>query len=315
MQSKLAIAIVGPTASGKSSFALKLAQVLGGELVCMDSATVYRGFDIGSSKPTKEDQSHVPHHLLDILDPDATFSAYDFVQKAEATILDIQKRGKIPIVVGGTYFYLRALQKGMYPQALIPNEVLEQIDAEFFENETVNTEKMHAALAEKDPEAAKQIHPNDRYRLQRALAILRTSGNLPSQLKPAHLSDEQSKRVWMKYAMAISRHTLSAHIVSRTDEMIRQGLVEETRALREKYPQSRALGSIGYAEACAFLDKKLNDKQLRNEIIEKTRQLSKRQITWLRSDPEIRYIDDRDLDRVLLEVSNLRFAMGETKTA
>jgi len=315
MQSKLAIAIVGPTASGKSGFALKLAQVLGGELVCMDSATVYRGFDIGSSKPTKEDQGHVPHHLLDILDPDENFSAFDFVQKAEAAILDIQKRGKIPIVVGGTYFYLRALQKGMYPQANIPAEVLEQIDTEFFEDEAVNTTKMHAALAEKDPESAKQIHPNDRYRLQRALAIIRTTNTLPSQLKPAHLSDEQAKRVWMKYAMAISRHTLSANIVRRTDEMIRDGLTAETKALREKYPSSRPLSSIGYAESCAFLDGKLNDKQLRNEIIEKTRQLSKRQITWLRSDSEIRYIDDRDLDRVLLEVSNLRFAMGEIKTA
>jgi len=315
MHSKLVIAIVGPTASGKSGFALQLANKLKGELVCMDSATVYKGFDIGANKPSERDTAIVPHHLLDIFDPAENFSAYHFVQRAEQTILDIQARGRIPIVVGGTYFYLRALQNGMYPQSNIPAEVLDQIEAEFFEDEAINLQKMHAALAEKDPEAAKQIHPNDRYRLLRALAMIRTTKELPSQLKPVPLSEEQTKRVWLKYAMAISRHVLSANIVQRTDQMIAGGLVEETRKLRERFPTARALGSIGYAESCAFLDKKINDKQLRNEIIEKTRQLAKRQITWLRSDSEVRYIDDRDLDRVLLEVSNLRFALGETTTA
>lgn len=311
MTSKLAIAMIGPTASGKSSFALDLAEKIEGELVCMDSATVYQGFDIGANKPSREDRARVPHHLLDILSPEDGFSAGHFVQKAEETVLDIQKRGKVPLIVGGTYFYLRALQHGMYPQTIISAETIEEIEREFFEEEGTNT-AMHEALAKKDAQAAKNIHPNDRYRLVRALAVIRTSGQLPSEQKPQHQSKEQAERVWMKYAMAVSRHVLNAQIVRRTEEMIQNGLVEETKSLKEKFPKARALGSIGYAESCAFLEKKLTEKQLRNEIIEKTRQLAKRQITWLRSDTEVRYIDDRDQERVLLEISNLRFALGET---
>lgn len=307
---KTVIALIGPTASGKSAFALALAERLKGEIVCLDSTTVYRGFDIGSSKPSKEDRAKVPHHLVDILDPGEPFSAGHFVKQANDVIEDILKRRKLPLVVGGTYFYLRALQNGMYPTPQISAETIEAIETEYFEEDTVNTVKMHAFLKAQDPKAAEAIHPNDRYRLVRALAILKTTGELPSRLKPEPLSASQKDRLWMKYALAISRHTLSANIVKRTDSMLNHGLVEETRKLRGVSPTARALGSIGYAEACAFLDKRITDKQLRNEIIEKTRQLAKRQITWLRSDTEVRYVDGRDLDRIELEVSNLAVALG-----
>lgn len=309
MNRQLAIALVGPTASGKTAFALELAMKVGGEIVCMDSTTVYRGFDIGSSKPTKREQAMAPHHLLDILEPDAPFSAGHFVQQADEKINDICKRGKLPIVVGGTYFYLRALQHGMYQTPVIAPEAIEAIEQEYFEEDAVNTTKMHADLRAKDEAAARAIHPNDKYRLVRAMAVLRTTGELPSAQKAAPFSETQEKRMWMKYAMAISRHTLSAQIQKRTEQMVQDGLIEETKKLREKFPKARALASIGYAEAGQFLENKLNEKQLRNEIIEKTRQLAKRQITWLRSDAEIRYIDSRDLDRVLLEIDNLTFAL------
>lgn len=309
--SRLALALLGPTASGKTAFALQLATRLDGEIVCMDSTTVYKGFDIGSSKPTQQERIRVPHHLVDILEPGDGFSAFHFVQRADEVINEVSSRGKTPIVVGGTYFYLRALQHGMYPTPVIPTEVLEAIEREHFEDEGLNTAKMHDELKAQDPKAAEAIHPHDRYRLVRALAILRTTAQAPSTLAPTSLSESQKNRLWMKYAMTLSRHALNQNIVSRTEKMLEQGLVDETRRLVEKYPQSRALKSIGYAEACAFLGRKLTEKQLRNEIVEKTRQLAKRQLTWLRSDPEVRYVDSRDGDRIQLEVTNLRFALGE----
>jgi tRNA dimethylallyltransferase len=303
------IAIVGPTASGKTGFAVELAQKINGQIICMDSTTVYRGFDIGTSKPTAADRSKVPHHLVDILEPNEPFSAYHFVQFADEIIDKIHAEGRIPIIVGGTYFYLRALQHGMYPTPVIPAEVIENLEKEFFEDETLNTSRMHGELKERDPKAADTIHPNDRYRLLRALATLRTTNEKPSELKPQARSETQRKRIWMKYALLLSRHTLNQNILRRAERMLHEGLVEETRSLKERFPQARPLQSIGYAETCLFLNKKLTEKQLRNEIIEKTRQLAKRQTTWLRSDPEVRYVDFRDLARVQLEVENLRSAL------
>ena len=310
-KNKICIAIIGPTASGKSSFAVELAAKINGQILSMDSTTVYRGFDIGSSKPTVEDRKGVTHHLIDILNPDEPFSAGHFVQYTEELIGQIHKEGQIPLIVGGTYFYLRALQYGMFATPVIPAEVIENIEHEFFEDEVLNTKKMHAELNGKDPKAAESIHPNDRYRLLRALAILRTTNELPSSLKPVPRSEEQKHRIWMKYALYPNRNVLNSAIVRRTEKMIAAGIVEETRKIAEKYPQARALQSIGYAESSQFLQKKLTEKQLRNEIIEKTRQLAKRQITWLRSDPEIRFIDFRDIARVQLEVENLKFALEE----
>lgn len=307
MTSKLCVALVGPTASGKSRFAMEMAQKLDGEIICVDSTTVYRGFDIGSSKPSAEDRKLVPHHLLDILNPDEPFSAFHFVEHADEKITEIQSRNKLPILVGGTYFYLRALQHGMYPSNVIPAEVIENLEREFFEDEALNTKKMHSELTERDPKSAAAIHPNDRYRLLRALAILRTSKELPSTLKPIAISENQKNRIWVKYAMILSRHALNQNIVGRTEKMLQQGLVDETTKLMGATPHARALNSIGYAESVQFLNRKLTEKQLRNEIIEKTRQLAKRQMTWLRSDPEIRFIDHRDMERVGLEIENLRF--------
>jgi tRNA dimethylallyltransferase len=309
MKRPICIAIIGPTASGKSSLALQLAPAVNGELICMDSTTVYKGFDIGSSKPSQEDQAKIPHHLLDLLTENEPFSAGHFVQHADEVIAEIISRGKTPIIVGGTYFYLRALQNGMYPTPVIPADVIENIEREYFEDEVLKCDKIHAELKERDPDSAKAIHPNDRYRLVRALAILRTTKELPSQLKPIPRTAAQESRLWLKYAIAVSRHTLNAAIVRRTEKMIQEGIVEETRKIRERAPSARALQSIGYLESGMFLDKKLTEKQLRNEIIEKTRQLAKRQTTWLRSDSEIRYVDFRDLDRMKLEYENLSFTL------
>jgi tRNA dimethylallyltransferase len=304
------IVILGPTASGKTSFAVELCETIGGEVVSMDSTAVYRGFDIGSSKPTPEERARVPHHLVDVLDPDENFSAHHFVRLAEEAIESIYSRGKLAVLVGGTYFYLRALQHGMYPDAVIANEILEEIEKEFFEEDALNTHKIHAEIVKKDPESAKAIHPNDRYRCVRTLALIR-SGQIPSTLKPVPSKVGSENHVWMKYAITLPRHQLNQSMANRVDKMLQLGLLEETKRLLASHPQSRALASVGYAEAAAFLQNRLTEKQLRNEIIEKTRQLAKRQLTWLRSDTEIRFIDHRDRDRVVLEINNLKAALGE----
>lgn len=300
----LVVAIIGPTASGKSTFAVEIAEKTGGEIICVDSTTIYQGFDIGSSKPTAEERKKVPHHLVDVVAPEADFSAGKFVKLAEEAIRDVTSRGKIPILVGGSYFYLRALQHGMYPVHEVGTEILEEIERTYSKDDTLDTDRLHADLAKADPEAAKQIHPNDRYRLLRAMALWKSSGVKPSSLKPEREADQT---YWLKYAIGISRHTLNQAIAKRTDTMLAAGLVNETKALLEKHPNSRALGSIGYAETVSFLLKRITEKQLRTEIIEKTRQLAKRQVTWLRSDHEVRYVDFGDKDRVLLEISNLKF--------
>jgi tRNA dimethylallyltransferase len=309
MKSRLCIAILGPTAAGKSAFAIDVAEKLGGEIVCMDSTTVYRGFNIGSSKPSPQDQEKCKHHLIDVSDPNEPFSAGHFVQLANDIIDDISSRNKLPIIAGGTYFYLKALQHGMYPTRVISADVIDQLEREFFDDETPNGSKLHKELKSIDPEAAAQIHPNDRYRLVRALALFRTTGELPSSLKAVPLSENQKDRLWVKYALILSRHALNQNVVKRTEDMLQNGLLEEARGLLEKYPRARALQSIGYSECVQFLQKKITEKQLRNEIIEKTRQLAKRQTTWLRSDSEIRFIDTRDLGRVQLEIENLSFAL------
>lgn len=304
---KICMAILGPTASGKTGFAIEVAEKLGGEILCVDSTTVYRGFDIGTSKPTAEQRARVPHHLVDILDPSEAFNARDFVDAAKAAMEEVHGRGKLPILVGGSYFYLRALQIGMYPTGGYDDADLEAITEEFSEGEGLDGTKLHAALLALDAKSASAIHPNDTYRLLRAVALAR-GGKIPSGLKP--VEGMGPEWLWVKYAMAVSRKTLSENILTRTRNMVREGLVEEVSRLREKFPKAKALGSIGYAETLRFLDKEITEEVLVQSITENTRQLLKRQITWLRSDPEVRFIDAGDLPRVELEISNLQAVLG-----
>ena len=300
MKRKLCIAVLGPTASGKTGFAIAVAEKLGGEIVCVDSTTVYRGFDIGTAKPTTEQRQRVPHHLLDILDPQEAFNARDFVDQARAKMEEIASRGKIPVLVGGSYFYLRALQNGMYPTGGYDESVLDALEEEFPEN-------LHEALVKEDPKAAQAIHPNDRYRLLRGMALVR-SGQKPSELEPAQPMGKEW--LWVKYAMAVSRKSLSDNIALRTKTMVRAGLVDETRSLLAQFPKARTLGSIGYAESVLLLHKKLDESSLETAITENTRKLLKRQMTWLRSDPEVRFVDSRDLGRVELEITNLQSVLA-----
>lgn len=304
---KLCLAILGPTASGKTAFAIEVAREIGGEIVCVDSTTVYRGFDIGTSKPTPEQQALVPHHLLDILAPEQPFNAHDFVAQARAVIQQIQAKGKIPLLVGGSYFYLRALQQGMYATGGYDDAALDALTEEFSTEAGLDGSKIHAALSALDASGAQALHPNDTYRTLRALALARR-GLKPSELQPSE--GMGADWIWLKYAMAISRKRLAENIAQRTQAMARDGLADEVRALLQSAPGAKALGSIGYAETVRYLKDEINEVAWLTQISDNTRQLLKRQMTWLRSDPELRYVDPGDTARVVLEVNNLKSVLG-----
>lgn len=307
----LCIAIVGPTAAGKSSFSVELAKLTNAEIVSLDATAVYRGFDIGAAKPDKQAQAGIVHHMLDIFDPEEECTAFDFISRADQILTEIQSRGKLPLVVGGSNFYLRALQFGMFKTQAVPQTTLDALEQKYIEDERLNTQQMHADLAKADPASAKKIHPNDAYRLIRALSIIETTGTAPSTLQATPISEAQRTRRWIKYSMTVPRHQINSNIVARTDKMLHEGLIEETRQLLSTHPKAKALGSIGYAECQKYIQGELNIKQLKNEIIEKTRQLAKRQFCWVRSDPEMRFISTQDLNRVRLEINNLKFALGD----
>jgi len=306
---QMILALLGPSASGKTALSLELADKLNAEIIALDSTTPFKEFNIGTSKPDLLSRKKIPHHLIDILSPSDPFTAFDFVKKADEAISDIFARRKLPMIVGGTYFYLKGLQHGMYAIPPVDPSIVEGLEKEFEDLEQP-LQAMHQALQAADPVSAQSIHPHDRYRMIRALAIFRATGKKASELNLAHPTNKQDRRLWVKYALLRSRHDLTHLITQRTDLMLAQGLIEEVKNLRDKYPTAKALSSIGYAECVKYLNHEIDQKQLRNEIIEKTRQLAKRQMTWLRSDPEIRFIDSRDKERMILEVSNLRYALS-----
>lgn len=306
---QMIIALLGPTASGKTELALKLAEALSAEIICLDSTTLYRHFNIGTSKPDPLSRNKIPHHLVDVLEPLETCSAFDFVKRAELSLEQIIEAGKLPLLVGGSYFYLKSLQNGLFDVPAVDTGTIDEIEKDFerYENPL---QAMHEELSQLDGVSAQKIHPQDRYRILRALSIIRTTGKLPSALALKKLEPQSQSRIWVKYAVLKSRHDLTQSIALRTDKMLAQGLIDETSRLLKEFPGAKALSSIGYAECVKYLSQQINLKQLRNEIIEKTRQLAKRQMTWLRSDPEVRFVDERDEKRVVFEIKQLKEAMG-----
>ena len=270
----------GPTATGKSALAIELARTLQGEIVNADSLLFYRHLDIGTAKPSPRERSLVPHHLIDILDPSQDFDAYTYAREAARIIREIWHRGHLPIVVGGTGFYMKALYHGLPPQvgkdAGFRSKLLAQEDK--------NPGILHARLQALDPQAAARIHPHDRVRLVRALEIHHVTGRLPSQVWR-----EQERPLegdFLKVALFLPRDELYARINARTVEMVQKGLVEETRRLLDMgySPQLKPLQSIGYREAVLYLLGQLSQEEMVKEIQKKTRNYARRQITWFKKE-------------------------------
>jgi tRNA dimethylallyltransferase len=278
-----AILLMGPTASGKSALALALAERQGGEIVSVDSAQVYRGMDIGTAKPTAADRARVPHHLIDIIDPTEPYSAAAFSKDALACVADIRARGRTPILSGGTMLYFKALTEGLSALPRADAGLRAQLDRRAASE---GWPALHAELARIDPVTAARLAPTDAQRIQRALEVHRLSGQPLSALQGRR---EMSGTLGPAIAIALipaERAQLHAAIALRFVSMLDAGLVDELRGLRKRYALDPALPSmrcVGYRQAWQYLDGAIDIAQLRDMGTAATRQLAKRQLTWLRS--------------------------------
>jgi len=286
-----AFAILGPTASGKSRLAMALGETLPIEIVSVDSGQVYRGMDIGTAKPTPEEQAHVPHHLIDLVDPTAPYSAGRFREDATAAVQGVLARGRIPLLVGGTMLYYRALAQGI--DALPPADprLRAEIAAEAAEQ---GWPAMHAQLAQVDPATASRLPRNDSQRIERALEVYRATGTPLSALHTAPRA-VLPFRLLALALMPSDRTALHGRIAERFDAMLKNGLVDELQALRQRYPLHAALPSmrcVGYRQVWRYLERECDVAALRERGIAATRQLAKRQLTWLRSLQEVERFGD-----------------------
>ncbi|MFZ2726264.1 MAG: tRNA (adenosine(37)-N6)-dimethylallyltransferase MiaA [Methylococcaceae bacterium] len=279
-----AIFLMGPTASGKTALAVQLAQQLNGEIISVDSALVFRGMDIGTAKPTLSERGGITHHLIDILDPSESFSTGQFRNQALSLMDDITKRGKLPLLVGGTMLYFNALSQGLAVLPPANPEIRARLDAELI---SLGGEALHQRLASIDPEAAARIHPNDPQRIQRALEVFELSGKAISSFFAD--APELPYRLLKLIIAPTDRAVLHAKIAQRFEQMLANGFLDEVQTLfargdlDETLPAIRA---VGYRQAWAYLRGEEDFKTMREKAIAATRQLAKRQFTWLRKETD-----------------------------
>lgn len=274
---------MGPTASGKTRLSVALAEEVGGECINADSMQVYEHLSIGTCVPTEEERRGIPHHLFQFLGPDAEPDAAQWARKAATTIAEVEARGKVPIVVGGTFFWMRALFEGFSPVPRIPRRVRRRLTEEL---ERQGLARMYQRLQEADPILAARLHPADTQRILRGLEVFEATGTRLSffqgrRRKPALLARKVFKLVLMP-----ERGLLHARIRERVDDMLRMGLVQEVRRVLEMgYPREiRPFRSPSYAPVLDFLDGRLSSRELRDKIANRHRQYARRQITWLRKE-------------------------------
>jgi tRNA dimethylallyltransferase len=287
MKPKILI-IAGPTASGKSALALELAKQFGGEIICADSLTIYRGLDIGSAKPTKEQQAQVPHHLLDIRNPDQGFTVADFIREAGTAIRDVISRNRPPIITGGTGLYIRALLGGL---SEAPGEDLE-IRQELQELASKNgPEALLEQLKEVDPATAAKLPPGNLVRIIRALEVYRKTGIPLSEHQARHSFSERAYDA-LQICLDLPREELYRRVELRVDQMFRDGLADEVSGLLAAgySPELKPLSAIGYRETVEFLQHRCSLDEAIRLIKQNTRHYAKRQLTWFRREPEMLWI-------------------------
>lgn len=279
-----AIFLMGPTASGKTGVAVELFQKLPIELISVDSALVYREMDIGTAKPDAATLRLAPHHLIDVIDPTEAYSAAQFRADALKLMAEITARGKVPVLVGGTMLYFKALQGGLSDLPEADAETRARLDAEALQ---VGWPAMHAKLAKIDPVTAARLQTTDAQRIQRALEVWELSGKTMTQIFAESTEQTELPYRLLKLALVPSdRKVLHERIAMRFDQMLQAGLLGEVKRLRERYPALHpglpSMRCVGYRQAWQFLDGECGMDELREKGIAATRQLAKRQLTWLR---------------------------------
>ncbi|MBV6814520.1 tRNA (adenosine(37)-N6)-dimethylallyltransferase MiaA [Xanthomonas campestris pv. passiflorae] len=304
-QRPLAIAVMGPTASGKTALALEAAERWNGEIVSVDSALVYRGLEIGAAKPDAAMRAAVPHHLLDLREPWQVYSAAEFATDARQAIAQIVARGRLPILAGGTGLYFRALLEGLSQLPEADQTVRTSIAAEA---QQIGWAGLHAQLARVDPAAAARIHATDPQRIQRALEVYRISGRPISEWQALPPGPRLPVRVLKLVLAPRARAVLHERIAHRLDAMLAQDFLGEVQRLRA-LPQMQAeaapldlpaVRAVGYRQAWQYLDGAGTPAEFRDKAIQATRQLAKRQLTWLRGELDARWFDP-ERDRHQLE--------------
>lgn len=285
------LVIVGPTASGKTSVGIEVALRLSGEIISADSMQVYRGMDIGTGKATAAERARVPHHLLDIVEPDHPFTVAEFQARADLAIREIAARGRLPLLVGGTGLYVRAVVDGLdfapRPSDLRLRRELERRAA------AVGPVALHAELAQLDPETARRVHPHDVRRVVRALEVYRLTG------RPISAQGRRPPRYdALIFGLHVARAELYRRIERRVDEMLAAGWVDEVRRLIAagfgRWVTSAQ--ALGYRELAAYLRGEVGYAAARAHIVAATRRFAKRQLTWFRADPRIRWLNATDRD-------------------
>ncbi len=286
----LLVVILGPTGSGKSALAITLAQNFGGEVVSCDSVAVYRHFEIGTAKPTRQQQALVPHHLLDIAEPDQPFTAGDYARRARTVIKEIDDRQRLPIVVGGTGLYLRALLEGLFSGPRRSEELRVRLRERAKER---GSPYLHKLLLRLDPAAAAKIHPRDAPKIIRALEVCLSVRAPMSQLWEERGRDPMRGFRILRIGLNPERQALYERLNRRAGEMFEGGLIEETKSLLARYGERKgitALDSLGYKQAAQFLRGELTREQALAATQQGHRNYAKRQMSWFRREPDVTWL-------------------------
>ena len=281
--------LTGPTASGKTAYSIRLAKEFGCEIICMDSMQIYRGMDIGTAKPTAAEMDGVPHHMLDVADPREPFSVAQYTAMAEEIAADIFARGKQPLFVGGTGFYLRALRHPMAMGVVAGDDALRD-ELQLIADSDGGRERLHAELAQVDPDTANRLHVNDVRRVIRALEVYRLTG-VPFSKQPT--VEAPSRFNYRVVSLTMDRALLYSRIEQRVDMMLADGLIDEIRALlADGVPAAaQAMKAIGYKEIIPYLSGEWTLDQAVYELKKGTRHYAKRQLTWMRSEENVQWVD------------------------
>jgi len=302
------VLLLGPTGSGKTALSLALGERFGGEIVSCDSVAVYREMDLGAAKPTREEQARLPHHLIDVADPDQPFTAGEYCRQARAALKEIAERGKMPIVTGGTGLYLRALTEGLFRGPVRQEELRKRLR---HSAQKRGSAWLHRVLARMDAASAARIHANDTAKLIRAIEVC-VAGRKPlSQVLGSEVTarDPLVGFRLLRIGLNPPRKTLYERLNRRCAGMFAAGLVEETRGLRARYGPVKALDSLGYRQALAVLDGTMTEDAAIAAAQQGHRNYAKRQLTWFRREPRVHWIeafgDDRDTKSAVFDLVQL----------
>jgi len=294
------IIISGPTCVGKTEVAISLAQPLAGEIISADAMQVYRHMDIGTAKPNKEEMARVPHHLIDVVDPDEPFSAASFRTMAASIIGDLHEKGRAVFVVGGTGLYIKALTQGLFEIPEKESAIRERLKAEL---NTLGLEAIYGRLRRLDPKGAAKIHPKDTYRVIRALEVLELTGKPISEHHRTHEFSDEPYRT-LKFGLFMDREILYHRINERVERMLSQGFVDEVKGLLDRGygPGLKSMQSIGYRHVSDFLLGRVDWDETVRLFKRDTRRYAKRQFTWFKADPDIQWRQPEEVEFIGKEI-------------